>query len=182
MKWREMIGQFDPKKLVFIDESGTHLSYTRLYARAVSNERAIGSVPRNRGKVQTLIAALSVEGIKASMMIEGGTNGNVFITFVERCLVPKLVAGQVVVLDNLKAHQCDEVEKLIKAAGCELIYLPAYSPDFNPIENFFGWLKEKLRELEARVLDELFCGIGKLCKKLPLSAVLGWYEHCGYQV
>lgn len=177
-----MIGQIDPQKLVFIDESGTHLSYTRLYARAATNERAIGSVPRNRGKVQTLIAALSVEGIKASMVIEGGTNGNVFITFVKHCLVPKLVPGQVVVLDNLKAHQCAEVEKSIKAAGCELIYLPSYSPDFNPIENFFGWLKEKLRELEARVLDELLRGIGKLCEKLPLGAVLGWYRNIGYNV
>ena len=131
-----MIGQIDPKKLVFIDESGTHLSYTRLYARASSDERAFGSVPRNRGKNQTLIAALSIDGIKASMLIEGGTNRDIFFAFVARCLVPNLVAGQVVVLDNLKAHKCEEVEKLIKAAGCEIIFLPAYSPDFNPIENF----------------------------------------------
>jgi transposase len=178
----EMIGHFDPKKLVFIDESGTHLSYTRLYARASSDERAIGSVPRNRGKNQTLIAALSVEGIKASMLIEGGVDKDVFVTFVGQCLVPNLVAGQVVVLDNLKAHKCEEMEEMIKAVGCEIVFLPAYSPDFNPIENFFSWMKEELRKLEARTVDVLSCGIGKLCRKLLLSAVLGWYRNAGYNV
>jgi transposase len=177
-----MIGQIDPQKLVFIDESGTHLSYTRLYARASSDERAIGSVPRKRGTNQTLIAALSIEGIKASMLIEGGVNRDVFFTFVKQCLVPNLVVGQVVVLDNLKAHKCEEVEKMIKAVGCEIVFLPAYSPDFNPIENFFSWMKEELRKLEARVVDVLSRGIGKLCKKLPLSAVLGWYRNADYNV
>jgi transposase len=178
----EMIGQFDPKKLVFIDESGFHLAYTRLYARAKSNKRAIGVVPRNRGKNQTLIAALSLDGIKTSMVIEGGTNENVFISFVKQCLVPKLVAGQVVVLDNLKAHHCDDVKKLINAVGCEVVFLPSYSPDFNPIENFFGWIKSELRKLEARTVETLLDAIGVLCKKVPLSAVLGWTRNCGYKV
>ena len=112
---------------MFVDESGTHTAFTRLYARALRGERAFGSAPRSRGQIQTLIAALSLKGVIADFVIEGGTSGDVFVAFVEQVLVPNLKAGSVVVLDNLGAHKRVEVRALIEAAGCELVFLPSYS-------------------------------------------------------
>jgi DDE superfamily endonuclease len=132
LHWLEAIGRFDPERLVFVDESGTHTAFTRLYARALRGERAFGNAPRSRGRIQTLIAALTLDGVLADFVIEGGTSGDVFVAFVEQVLVPSLKAGSVVVLDNLGAHKRVEVRELIEAAGCKLVFLPSYSPDFNP--------------------------------------------------
>jgi transposase len=180
--WLEMIGAFNPKDLVFVDETGTHTAFTRLYARALGGERAYGEVPKNRGQTQTLIAAISLEGVIADMVIAGGTSGDVFMAFVQEVLVPNLRRGQVVVMDNLAAHKRAEVKDLIVEAGCRLVFLPSYSPDFNPIESLFAWLKQKLRSLAARSVEALLAGIGLVHTLVSGVLVRGWFAGCGYSV
>ena len=131
----------DPRRLVFLDEAGSHIAMTREYGRAPRGERVQGSVPRNRGEVTTMIGALDVRGTRAMMTVEGGTDADVFEAFVEQVLVPKLRLGDVVVLDNVGAHKPDRIRRLVEAAGARLLFLPPYSPDLNPIE--LGWSKLK---------------------------------------
>lgn len=120
---------------MFIDESGFNTSMSRLRARAPRGKRAYGKVPRNRGKNQTLIASITLEGgMGEAMCIKGGTDGAVFETYVEKFLAPSLNKGQVVVLDGLGAHRTSRVRELIEGRGCDLVFLPPYSPDLNPIE------------------------------------------------
>lgn len=177
-----MIGAFNPKDLVFVDETGTHTAFARLYARALRGERAYGDVPKNRGQTQTLIAAISLEGVIADMVIAGGTSGDVFVAFVQEGLVPNLRQGQVVVMDNLAAHKRAEVKALIEEAKCRLVFLPSYSPDFNPIESLFSWLKQRLRSLAARSVDALLAGIGLAHTLVSDVLVRGWFAGCGYSV
>ena len=148
----------------------------------MSGERAVGVVPRNRGTIQTLIAALGIEGIRTSMMISGGTSGSVFIEFTRQCLIKVLKPGEIVIMDNLAAHLFKEVTQLIKSVGCKVINLPAYSPDLNPIEPFFGWLKDHLRTLQPRKVEDLVKYVGVLCRKVKKSIVSNWYKNCGYRV
>lgn len=176
------IGLLDPKRFVFIDETGTHIGMTRLYARALRGERAVGIAPRNRGASLTLISALAPDGIQADMVIDGAVTGDVFVAFVQHCLVPTLNSGQVVIMDRLGAHRRAEVRALIETVGCELWLLPAYSPDFNPIEFAFSWLKDFLRSVGARSRSEVVAGIA--CADRVISGVEagGWFAGCGYIV
>lgn len=140
--WRWLASDFDARRLVFVDESGFHTSMTRLYARAPKGKRAYGEVPRNRGKNTTLIAAMTIEGAMGeSMTIEGATDALAFEAYVEHFLAPTLKEGQVVVLDGLGAHRTQRVIELIEARGADLLFLPSYSPDLNPIEEAFSKIK-----------------------------------------
>ena len=134
-------GTLDARSLVFVDEMGTNTSLSPLYGWAKKGERAYCSVPRNRGKNTTLLSSMSVEGIGPSLAVEGATNRGVFETYLERVLAPTLRRGQVVVMDNLTAHKGERIRELIEQRGCELLYLPPYSPDFNPIEEAFARLR-----------------------------------------
>jgi transposase len=136
---------------VFVDECGTHTSMARLRARAPKKgERACGRVPRNRGKNTTLLASMGAEGMGPCMAVVGSTKKAVFEAYVERVLAPSLSAGRVVVLDNLGAHRGRRVRELVEARGCELLFLPPYSPDFSPIEEAFSKVKALLRKAKAR--------------------------------
>jgi transposase len=139
--WKDQQRLLDARKLVVIDECGSNIGLTPVYARALKGKRAYGSAPRNRGKNTTLIAALSFEGMGESMIIEGSANAAAFECYVEEILAPSLMAGQIVIMDNLAAHKGKKVEQLILARGCQLLFLPAYSPDFSPIEETFSKLK-----------------------------------------
>jgi hypothetical protein len=133
--WRWLASHFEARRLVFVDESGFNTSMTRLRARAPRGKRAYGKVPRNRGKNTTLIAAITLQGAMGeSMTVEGATDAEAFEAYVEHFLAPSLSKGQVVVLDGLGAHRTDKVRELIEARGAELVLLPSYSPDLNPIE------------------------------------------------
>jgi hypothetical protein len=133
--WRWLASRFDARRLVFVDESGFHTSMARLRARAPKGKRAYGKVPRNRGKNQTLIAAITLEGAMSQpMTLEGATDALAFEAYVEHFLAPSLGEGQVVVLDGLGAHRTQRVRDLIEARGADLVFLPSYSPDMNPIE------------------------------------------------
>src|SRR5919206_344734 len=133
--WRWLASRLDVRRLVFVDESGTHISMDRLRSRAPRGARAYGKVPNNRGKNLTLIASMSLSGMGESMCLEGATDAKAFEAYVEHFLAPSLCEGQVVVMDNLGAHRPKKIRDLIEARGAELVFVPSYSsPDLNPIE------------------------------------------------
>jgi transposase len=160
--WRWLAARFDARRLVFVDESGFHTSMTRLRARAPRGQRAYGKVPRNRGKNQTLIASINFEA------------------YVEHFLAPSLEKGQVVVLDGLGAHRTQKVRELIEERGADLVVLPSYSPDLNPIEQAFSKIKNIVRKAGARTREALVEAIALAISALTLEDVSGWFAHCGY--
>jgi transposase len=159
------------RRLVFVDESGTHISMDRLRSRAPRGERAYGEVPKNRGKNLTLIASMSLHGMGESMVVEGGTDAKAFEVYIEHFLTPLLTEGQVVVMDNLGAHRPKKIRDLIEARGAELVFVPSYSPDLNPIEQAFSKIKHILRKLGARTHEALLEAMKKaLSEVTPLDA------------
>ena len=172
--------EIDARSLVFVDEMGTNTSLSPVYGWAKKGERAYCSVPRNRGPNTTLLSSMSISGIGPSLAVEGATNREVFETYVERVLAPRLRPGQVVVMDNLSAHKGDKVKELIEEQGCELIYLPPYSPDFNPIEEAFAKIKGLVRKSEARSREVLVDAIGKGISMVTAEDARGFFAHCGY--
>jgi len=175
------VGRTDPECLVFVDEMGTHTSLAPLYAYAPIGERAFFEIPRNRGKNTTLLTSLHQEGMGPSMAVEGATTARVFETYVEHLLAPALRPGQVVVMDNLGAHRPKRVRELIEARGCELIYLPPYSPDLNPIEEALSKVKHLLRKIGARGKEALVEVMGRALEAVSAQDVRGFFVHCGYR-
>jgi transposase len=165
-----MVAQpLDARRLVFVDEMGTNTSLSPLYAWAPRGQRASCSVPRNRGPNTTLLSSMTLEGMGTSLAVEGATNREVFETYVQRVLAPTLRSGQVVVMDNLSAHKGERIRQLIEERGCELIYLPSYSPDLNPIEEAFSKIKGLVRKAQARTREALLEAIGSaLCAVSPV--------------
>jgi transposase len=174
-------GALDARSLVFVDEMGTNTSLSPLYGWSKKGERAYGSVPRNRGKNTTVLSSMSAEGMGPSLAVEGATNAKVFETYVERVLGPTLRRGQVLVMDNLSAHKGERVRVLIEQRGCEILYLPSYSPDFNPIEEAFSKIKGFLRKVEARSREALLEAIGAAISAITNQDAHGFFEHCGYR-
>ncbi len=163
-----------------IDECGSNIGLTPLYARAPQGRRAYGSAPRNRGKNTTLIAALTFEGMGESMIIEGSANAAVFEQYVEEILAPSLTTGRIVIMDTLAAHKSKKVEEVIQARGCKVLFLPAYSPDFSPIEETFSTLKTFLRRAGARTREALQEAICQALLTVTAQDAHGWFRHCGY--
>ena len=151
-----------------------------LYARAPKGKRASGRVPRNRGKNTTLIAALTWSGMGESMIIEGSANAAAFEEYVEEILAPSLTAGQIVIMDNLAAHKGKKVVDLIQARGCQVLFLPGYSPDFSPIEETFSKLKAYLRRIGTRTREALQEAICQALLQISALDAQGWFQHCGY--
>lgn len=178
--FREEMKQLDANQLVVIDECGSTIGLTPLYGWAPKGERAHGSTPRNRGKNTTLIAALTYSGTGPSMIVEGSANAAAFEKYVEEILAPSLLAGQIVLLDNLGAHKSKKVAELIEARGCHLLFLPSYSPDFSPIEEAFSKLKNGLRRAGARTREDLQEAICQALLTITAQDAQGWFRHCGY--
>ena len=175
------LSRIDPGRLVFVDEMGTHTSLAPLYAYAPIGERAFFKLPRNRGKNTTLLTSLHQGGMGPSMAVEGATTSRVFETYVERVLAPALRPGQVVVMDNLTSHKDGRVKELIEGRGCELIYLPPYSPDLNPIEQAFSKVKGLLRRAEARTHALLIEVMGQALSAVTARDTRSFFDHCGYR-
>jgi transposase len=179
--WRWLASRFDARRLVFVEESGFNTSMTRLRARAPRGKRAYGKVPRNRGKNTTLIAAITLEGgMGESMTVEGATDALAFETYVEHFLAPSLREGQVVVLDKLGAHRTDRVRELLEGRGADLVFLPSYSPDMNPIEEAFSKIKQLVRKAGARVREALVEAIRGALRAVTTEDAVGWFAHAGY--
>ncbi|MDP9485696.1 MAG: IS630 family transposase [Actinomycetota bacterium] len=180
--WRWLASRFDARRLVFVDETGFNTSMARLRARAPRGERAYGKVPRNRGKNQTLIASITLErGMGESVAMEGATDAEAFEAYVEHFLAPTLQEGQVVVLDRLGAHRTQRAKELVEARGAELVFLPSYSPDLNPIEEAFSKIKGSVRKAGARTREALVEAIGRALAAVTPEDAAGWFGHAGYE-
>lgn len=180
--WRVMVvEQIDAKQLVFVDEMGSNTSLSPIYAYSAKGQRAYGTVPRNRGPNTTLLSSMSMEGMGPSVAVEGATTATVFETYIAQVLGPTLRSGQLVVMDNLSAHKGERVKELIESRGCEILYLPSYSPDLNPIEEAFSKIKGILRKIRARSREALIEALGVALNAVTDQDALGFFEHCGYR-
>lgn len=174
-------GELCAKRLVFVDEMGSNTSLHELYAYSPRGERAHCSVARNRGKNTTLLSSMSLSGMGPSMVVEGGVNGAVFEGYLREVLLPSLRKGDVVVMDNLSVHKSERVSEMIARAGAEVLYLPPYSPDFNPIEEAFSKIKNLVRKAGARVREALVDAIGAALSRVTEEDARAFFEHCGYR-
>jgi transposase len=181
--WRVMVSEkVHPERFIFVDEMGTHTSLYSLYAWSKRGERAYCSTPRNRGKNTTVLASMSLEGMGPTLAVEGATTATVFEAYVEEVLAPSLRAGQIVVMDNLSAHKGERIRELLEARGCELSYLPPYSPDLSPIEEAFSKIKGILRKAETRNREALLEAMGRALDAVTPQDARGFFEHCGYRL
>jgi transposase len=169
-----------PDRFVFIDETWVTTNMTRLSGRALQGQRLVDAVPHGHWKTTTFIAALRTTGLTAPMVIDGAINGDLFCAYVEQILVRELREGDIVVLDNLSSHKRQEARAAIEAVGARIVFLPPYSPDFNPIENVFAKLKRLVRTAKKRTLDELWSFLGKAIDAFAPSECLNYLRHCGY--
>ena len=178
--WREEFAAVDPARLVFVDESGASTAMDRTHGRAPSGVRVDGPVPHGHWKMTTLTAAVRLDGVGACLAFDGATDSACFEAYVGGCLAPTLRPGDIVVMDNLACHKTAEVGRLIAAAGAEVRFLPAYSPDLNPIERLFSKLKAWLRSAAARTVDGLIEAMGDALRAVRPGDILGWFGHSGY--
>jgi transposase len=180
--FRDQIASWALDDLVVVDEMGSSISLTRLYARSPKGHRAYGAVPRNHGRNTTLVGALTAGGIEVAMTLDGAVDTAAFALFCERILCPALRPGQIVLLDNLAVHKSQRVRELIEGAGCQLLFLPAYSPDFAPIELAFAKIKGLLRRLGARTKEALEDAIAQAIDAITPAEALAFFRHCGYHL
>jgi transposase len=169
-----------PKRLVFIDETWASTTMVRRHGRAQRGQRVGAAVPHGHWKTTTFLAALRHDGISAPCVFDGAINGARFLAYVEQALVPTLHPGDVVVMDNLRAHKVKGVRAAIEAAGAELLYLPPYSPDLNPIELAFAKLKALLRTAARRTVDPLWHAIGHALDAFSAAECARYLAHAGY--
>jgi transposase len=179
-EWKKNQPCLDPKRLIFIDETGTSTNMARTRGRSKRGTRLIGKIPHGHWKTMTFVAGLRHDGIVAPFVIDKPMNGDIFQTWIERCLLPVVAPGDIVVMDNLPAHKRDSVRQAIEAAGASLTYLPPYSPDLNPIEMAFSKLKAMLRQASERTIDALWKRIGKLLDRFSQNECSNFFKHAGY--
>jgi transposase len=179
-EWSEWMGEVDPERFVFLDESHAKTTMTRRYGRAVRGERVVDYVPAGKYHSTTMLGALRRDATIAAMVYEGGTDVSVMRTFAEGELRRILRPGDIVVMDNLKAHKDVSVAAAIESAGAIACYLPPYSPDLNPIESMWSKVKEILRSLKARTAEALVDAIGVALRSVTTTDAEGWFAHCGY--
>jgi len=170
------------RRLWFIDEFGIHLALSRAYARAPRGERATVVEPFETGGNISVISALTLDGVRAPMMIEGAIDGEVLELYVARFLVPQLRPGDIVIRDNIPTHKSESVRALIEGAGARVELLPAYSPDLNPKEECISKVKAELRRVKADTKRKLKNALRRAFAKVTLEDIRGWFGHCGYAV
>ena len=166
---------------MFVDEMGSHLAMTRLYARAAPGERVFDEIPGNhKGNIST-IGAMGLTGLRTGLSVVGAIDGETMLFFVEEMLAPTLKRGEVVFLDNCSIHKLEEIEAAIEARGAWALFLPPYSPDLNPIENCWSKVKSILRSLKPRTLEDLLAALVEAFSSITVQDILGWFRHCGYR-
>ena len=179
--WFKAQPDLDPERLVFIDETGASTKMARRHGRAMRGQRCRAPVPHGHWKTTTFTGALRLAGMTAPMVLDGPMNGAAFQAYVGQVLVPTLSPGDIVVMDNLPAHKATAVRIAIEAAGARLLYLPPYSPDFNPIENAFARLKAGLRKAAARTIPELWTVIGRILPTFTQAECANYFTAAGYE-
>jgi transposase len=171
-----------PERLIFLDESGVTTQMTRQWGRAPKGQRVNEATPQGHWQVLTTLGAMSLRGIDAAMTVESATDGDVFRAYVEQVLCPKLRPGDVVVLDNLSAHKVTGIRERIEACSAQLLYLPPYSPDLNPIEKAWSKFKQFLRAAKARSKEALDQAVAEALKTITADNAAAWFRHCGYGI
>jgi transposase len=178
--WRELQSKLDATKLIFLDETWAKTNMTRLYGRSPRGHRLLGRAPYGHWKTTTFLAGLCHDGIVAPLVLDGPINGRAFLAWVEQFLAPTLQPGQIVIADRLGSHKVAGVREAIEARGAELMLLPPYSHDFNPIEQVFAKLKALLRKAEPRTRESLWKTIGEKINMFSPDECLNYLRHCGY--
>ena len=179
-KFREWQQKVEPSRVFSVDEAGSTISMARSRAWAPIGETPLDVVPRNRGTVTTMIGALSTDGMSAMMTVKGGTNADVFHSFIKHCLLHHLKPGDYVLVDNLGAHKATRVRELIESVGAKLWLLPPYSPDLNPIELAWAKLKAFLKAARARTVEALNNAIAMAMELITPENAQAWFKHCGF--
>lgn len=178
--WQRLQPRLTPKRLVFIDETWTKTNMTRGHGWWQRGERLIAQVPHGHWQTMTFIAALRYDGITAPCVLDGAVNGESFAAYVEQILVPTLQEGDIVIMDNLGSHKGNKIHRAIRTAGARLLFLPPYSPDFNPIEQALAKLKALLRKAEERTLEALWRRIGLLLDAFSPAECTNYFRNSGY--
>ena len=178
--WRTDQVSFDVARLVFIDESAAKTNMTRLYGRAKGGQRVMDKAPAGHWCTTTMISSIRSDGATACMVVDGATNQEVFRAYVEQILLPTLRTGDIVILDNLSAHKDAQSIARIEAIGARVLFLPPYSPDFNPIEKMWSKIKAILRRIKARSREALIQAIAVALDAVTAQDAQGWFKSCGY--
>lgn len=178
--WREALPKLDASALVFLDETWLSTNMARRYGRCAKGERLRAPVPYGHWKTTTFLAGLCHDGLIAPLVLDGPIDGESFRAWVEQFLAPALRPKQIVVMDNLSSHKVAGVREAIEAVGARLLYLPRYSPDFNPIEQLFAKLKAMLRKAAARTVDALWTAVGDILRTLQPSECRNYLANAGY--
>jgi transposase len=179
-RWFERFAGVGLDRFVFLDEFGATTDMARRRARGPRGERVVCKTPRGHWKVLSTIAAMTVNGVLGYGSFDGATDTETFLAFLREGLVPQLLPGQVVVMDNLPAHRSPEVDRLIESAGASVLRLPPYSPDFNPIEMAISKIKSVLRKLARRTVEGLLAAIDEAVAAVTPDDALAFIRHCGY--
>lgn len=178
--WFEGQLDLDPERLVFTGETWASTNMARAHGRALRGQRLRAGIPHGHWKTTTFTAGLALRGMAAPFVLDGPINRSAFQAYVEKALIPKLRPGDIVVMDNLSSHKGPKVHEMIKAAGARLLYLPPYSPDFNPIENAFAKLKAMLRKAAERTIDGLRATTGRLTETFTPAECANCFTAAGY--
>ena len=178
--FREVIAHLKADNVVVVDESGSRIGMVPLYARSARGTRVYDQAIRNYGHNLTLLASMTTSGMQAAMTVEGAVDEHVFEVFTQKVLLPTLRPGQIVIMDNLSSHKTARVEQWVAQAGCQLLFLPAYSPDLSPIEEAFSKLKAFIRRCRCQTLPALMQAIEQGLDKITSSDAKGWFAHAGF--
>jgi transposase len=178
--FRDLIQTFKAKKLVVVDESSTHLHMCPRYARSLKGQRAYARQKRNYGQNISLLASLRLTGMGAAMVVPGGVNRYVFDAFVRHLLLPTLQPGDTLLLDNLPAHHASTVRAILRTKGCQVLFLPAYSPDLSPIEAAFAKIKQFLRTAKADTFETLLAAIDYALSQISPDDAIGFFTDCDF--
>jgi transposase len=178
--WLENQTELDPERLIFIDESSFSTKMARLRGWAPKGERCRAAVPHGHWKTTTFVGGLTLSGICAPMLLDGPMDGEAFLAWCEQMLAPVLRPRDVVIMDNLPAHKVAGVRQAIEAAGAILLYLPPYSPDFNPIKNAFSKLKAHVRKVAVRTVETLEAAVATALRTFEPAECANFFAHAGY--
>ncbi len=179
--WFDGRPDLDPERLVFIDKTWASTNMARRRGRAPKGERLLAAIPHGHWKTTTFVAGLRLSGMMAPMVLDGPINRDAFQAYIDQVLVPELKPGDIVIMDNLSSHKGSQVREAIETAGAKLLYLPPYSPDFNPIENAFAKLKALLRKAAARSVDGLWNAIGRIVDLFTPNECVNYFKAAGYE-
>ena len=180
-QWRQTQGSWDPERLVFLDETWAKTNLSRTHGRAPVGQRLIAKVPHGHWKTTTFLGGLRSSGWIAPLVIDGAINGALFLNYVRQHLAPALQPGDLLILDNLASHKVRGVREAIESVGAQVLYLPPYSPDLNPIELAFSKLRRLLRSLATRTVDALWQACGTVLQAFSSHEIRNYFRHAGYR-